>query len=157
MKDSILNGKSILAVNGDPQVLAVLRKKTLQSCPNCTFHTATAFKEAIERLASFTYHLIMLDIMGDHGFDLLERAVIKKIPVTMLTVHPFNLESLKRSLETKGISFLPKEKLGEVVPLLQSLFAKSHLFHWKRLVGKLKSTIQTMFTPDWETSDRSLR
>jgi len=148
MKDSILNGKSILAVNDNPEILAVLEKEILQSCRKCTFDTATTFKEADQRLASFTYHLIIVDIMGDYGFDLLQRALIKKIPVTTLTVRPFNLEALKRSFETNAISSLPKENLGEVVPLLEDVLAHKHLPPWKRPIEKLKRFFDLTFESD---------
>ena len=69
MKDSILNGKSILAVNGDSGGLAVLKEKVLKACPNCTFDIASTFKEATERLASCTYHLILLGDMGIRSLD----------------------------------------------------------------------------------------
>ena len=149
MNDSILNGKSILAVNENPKVLAVLREEILQSCPNCTFDAATTFKEATERLASFTYHAIILD-MGDQGFDLLGRALVKKIPVTTLAAHPFNLEVSKRSFETEIMSSLPKVELGEVVPVLEDLLARKHLSRWKRLMRGLKAFFNTRFQTDWE-------
>jgi hypothetical protein len=150
MNDSILNGKSILAVNEkNPTVLTVLREEILQSCPNCTLDTATTFKEATERLASFTYHAIILD-MGDHGFDLLGRALVKKIPVTTLNVDPFKLEALKRSFETKVMSSLPKVELGEVVPVLEDLLVRKHLPRWKRLMRGSKTRFGMRFQTDWE-------
>ena len=150
MKHSILNGRSILAVNGDPDVLAVLEEEILEACPNCTFDKAATYEGAAERLASYTYHLVILDVMGPRSFDLLRRAVIKKIPVTVLTAHPFSLESLKRSFGSKAMSALPKAKLGEVVPLLEDMLAWRYLPQWKRLIGKLKVPFQSLFDSDWE-------
>lgn len=148
MKDSILNGKSILAVNENPEVLAALKKEILQSCPNCTFDAATTFKEAIERLASFTYHAMILDT-GGRSFDLLGRALLKKIPVTTLTVHPFN-EALKRVFETRVMLSLPRVELGKVVPVLEGLLAPKHLRRWKRLVRAIKAFFNMRFQSDWE-------
>ena len=149
MRESILNGRSILAVNDDPDVLAVLEEEILEACPNCTFDKAATYEGAAQRLASYTYHLIILDIMGVRSFDLLERAAIKRIPVTMLTAHPFSLEALGRSFEPKPSS-LPKAKLGEVVPLLEDLLARRHFPRWRRFTGKLKTSFQSLFDSDWE-------
>ncbi len=150
MKNSILNGKSILAVNDDPDVLAVLEEEILEACPNCTFDKATTYKGATERLASYTYHLIILDIMGVRSFDLLERAAIRKIPVTMLTAHPFRLEALQRSFAPKAVAGLPKARLGEVVPLLENILARRYLPPWKRFARKLKTSCQSLSDSDRE-------
>ncbi len=149
MKSSILNGKDILAVNENPKVLAVLREEILHSCPNCTLDTTTTFKEATERLASFTYHAIILD-MGEHSFDLLGRALVKKIPVTTLAVNPLNPKDSKHSFETEIMSFLPKAELGEVVPVLEDLLAREHPPRWKRLMRGLKALFNMRFQTDWE-------
>ena len=145
MKDSILNGKNILAVNSDPDVLEVLGEEILEDCPNCTFDAVTAFKEASERLASYTYHLVVLDIMGVRGFDLLERAVLKKIPVTLLTAHPFTPEALRPCLGTQAISFLHKENLGEIVPFLEGVLTNGHISGWKCVTEKLKGFFDAKF------------
>jgi CheY-like chemotaxis protein len=138
MKESILNEKSILVVNDDPDVLTVLREEVLEACPNCTFDTAATFREATQKLASYTYHLIILEIMGIRFLDLLERAIIKRIPITMLTVYPFTPEDLKCSFESKAMSYFPKEKLGEIVPFLEEVMADEYSPGWKRLMGRVR-------------------
>ena len=72
MGESILNGKSILAVDDEFDVLAILEEEILESCPKCRFDKASTFEEALKELASRTYDLVILDIMGVRGFDLLE-------------------------------------------------------------------------------------
>jgi hypothetical protein len=88
--------------------------------------------------------------MGDHGFDLLGRALVKKIPVTTLNADPFKLEALKRSFETKVMSSLPKVELGEVVPVLEDLLVRKHLPRWKRLMRGSKTRFGMRFQTDWE-------
>jgi hypothetical protein len=46
MKESILNGKSILAVDDGPDVLEVLEEEIREACPRCTFDKATTFEDA---------------------------------------------------------------------------------------------------------------
>ncbi len=73
MEESILNGKSILAVDDEPDILAVLEEEVRGTCPNCTFEKASTFEEASQKLTSNSYDLVILDIMGVRGFDLLSR------------------------------------------------------------------------------------
>jgi hypothetical protein len=48
MAESILNGKSILAVDDEPDVLAILEEEILSACPRCTFDEATTYEKANE-------------------------------------------------------------------------------------------------------------
>ena len=150
MKESVLSGKSILAVDDEPDVLEVLEEEIRGACPNCTFDRATNFEQASQKLASFTYDLVILDIMGVRGFDLLERAVLKKLPVAMLTAHALTPEALKRSFEMGARAYLPKEKLGEIVPFLEDVLTYEYLPGWRRLMEKLKGFFDMKFETDWE-------
>ena len=99
MAESILNGKSILAVDDEPDVLAILEEEILNVCPRCTFDKATTYEQAYELINTWTYELVILDIMGVRGFDLLEQTVAHHFPTVMLTAHALNPEALKRSLK----------------------------------------------------------
>ncbi len=70
MKESILNGKNILAVDDEPDVLTVLEEEIREASPRCIFDKATTFEEASQKLASYSYEIVILDIMGVRGFDL---------------------------------------------------------------------------------------
>ncbi len=153
MKESILNGKRILVVDDERDVLDVLEDEILQACPNCTIEKAATFEEASERLASFTYDLVVLDIMGVRGFDLLERAVHHKFPVAMLTAHALTPEALKRSMEMGARAYLPKEKLGEIVPFLEDVLTYEYLPGWKRLLKKMESFFSTRWGEHWKKSE----
>jgi len=150
MKSSILDGKRILAVDDEPDVLDALEEEILQACPNCTVDKARTFEEASERLATRTYELVILDIMGVRGFDLLERAFQKKLPVAMLTAHALTPEALKQSMEMGARAYLPKEKLGEIVPFLQDVLTYEYLPGWRRPLERLKGFFDRRFGSDWE-------
>jgi len=107
MAESILNGKSILAVDDEPDILAVLEEEIMSVCPRCTFDKATTYERANELINSFTYELVILDIMGVRGFDLLEQAVIHRFPAVMLTAH---------ALIRRPLSDLLKWVLGHIFP-----------------------------------------
>ncbi len=150
MADSILNGKAILAVDDEPDVLVTLEEEIKASAPKCKFDKATTYEEAAKKLDSQNYDVVILDIMGVRGFDLLDLAVKKNLRVAMLTAHALNPEALKRSFEMKARAYLPKEKLGEVVPFLEDVLKYEYLPGWKRLLEKLKGFFDSKFESDWE-------
>jgi CheY-like chemotaxis protein len=149
-KQSILEGKRILAVDDEPDVLEVLEEEILESCPKCKVDKATTYKEAENLLKTNHYDIVILDIMGIRGFDLLELAVSRNFRVAMLTSHALSSEALKRSFQLKARSFLPKEKLGEIVPFLEDVLTYEYLPGWNLLYEKLKSYFNGKFGPDWE-------
>jgi CheY-like chemotaxis protein len=131
MGESILNDKRILAVDDEPDVLLVLEEEILGAAPKSKLEMAAMYEEAVKKLESQTYDLVILDIMGVRGFDLLDLAVGKKLRVAMLTAHALTPEALKRSFEMKARAYLPKEKLGEVVPFLEDVFKYEYLLGWE--------------------------
>jgi DNA-binding NtrC family response regulator len=150
MTESILNNKRILGVDDEPDVLTVLEEEILEAAPNCKFEKATSYEVAADKLKSNTYDVVILDIMGVRGFDLLNLATSRNFKVAMLTAHALNLEALKKSFEMKARAYLPKEKLGEVVPFLEDVLSYEYLLGWRRLLEKLKGFFDTKFESDWE-------
>lgn len=150
MTESILNGKKILAVDDEPDVLKVLEEEIMDACPNCTFDTATNFEAASGLLESKDYDIVVLDIMGVRGFDLLDKAVKKNLKVAMLTAHALSPEALKKSYEMKARAYLPKDKLGEIVPFLEDVLTHDFQSGWTRLFEKLHTFFTERFESDWE-------
>ncbi|MCX5812252.1 MAG: response regulator, partial [Proteobacteria bacterium] len=93
MAESVLNGKKILAVDDEPDVLTVLEEEIMDTCPQCTFDKATTYEEAANKLESNDYDLVILDIMGVSGFILLNMAVKKNLKVVMLTARALTAEA----------------------------------------------------------------
>jgi len=150
MSGSILDGKRILAVDDEPDVLSVLEEEIGSVCKNCTIEKATRYEQAAALLKTNSYDLVILDIMGVRGFDLLQLAVERKFRVAMLTAHALNPDALKRAFELKARAYLPKEKLGEVVPFLEDVLRYEYLPGWKRLFENLKGFFDSRFESDWE-------
>jgi CheY-like chemotaxis protein len=153
MKDSILNGKTILAVDDEPDVLSVLKEEILGAAPKCKFEKAIAYEEASKKLESQSYDMVILDIMGVRGYDLLDLAVRKNIRVAMLTAHALTPEALKRSFEMKARAYLPKEKLGEIVPFLEDVLNYEYLPGWKRLIKKLEGYFKARWGEYWQKAE----
>jgi len=150
MKESILDGKKILAVDDEPDVLSVLEEEITTGCRNCKVDKAVTYEAAAEKLKTQKYDLVILYIMGVRGFDLLSLAVSQKLKVAMLTAHALSPENLKRAFEMKAMSYLPKEKLGEIVPFLEDVLKYEYLPGWKRLMEKLKGFFDDKFASGWE-------
>jgi DNA-binding NtrC family response regulator len=150
MKAPVLSGKKILAVDDEPDVLTVLEEEIMGACPDCKFDTATTYEKAAELIKSNPYDVVILDIMGVRGFDLLALSVSRDLRVAMLTAHALTPEALKRSFDMKARAYLPKEKLGEIVPFLEDVLKYDYLPGWKRLFEKLKGFFDTKFESDWE-------
>jgi CheY-like chemotaxis protein len=126
MKESILKNKRILAVDEELDVLSVMEEEILEACPNCKVHKTTNYYEAVERIFSRNYDMVILDISAARGLELAQLAVRRKVPVAMLTTHPVSLEALRDSAQVKTKTTLPKERLGEIVPFLEYVLKDPH-------------------------------
>jgi CheY-like chemotaxis protein len=149
-KKSILNGKSILAIDDEPDILTVLEEEILEVCPDCKFDKAFTHHTAEERLRSQNYDVVILDIMGVRGFELLDLAVSRTFRVAVLTANALNPEALKRSFEMKARAYLPKDKIGEIVPFLEDVLMYEYLPGWRRHYEKLKGFFDKKFEVGWE-------
>jgi len=145
MKESILNGKSILAVHDEPNVLVILEEEILTAAPKCKFEKATTYQEATQKLESKNYDMAILDIMGVCGFDLIDLAVKSNLQVAILTAHDLNPSLSKRSFEMKARAYLHKEKLEEIVPFLEDMLTYEHLPWWKHVFKKLEGFFTEKF------------
>lgn len=150
MTASVLEGKHILAVDDEPDILAVLEDEIKESCPTCQIEKATTYEQAAELIKTKTYDIVILDIMGVRGFDLLELAVKKDLRVGMLTAHALSPEALKKSHDLGARAYLPKDKLGEILPFLEDILTQEYKKGWKRLLSKLENYFDDQFEPDWK-------
>jgi DNA-binding response OmpR family regulator len=150
MTQSILNGKKILAVDDEPDVLTVVEEEVRHACPDITIEKATTYDKAAELLGANDYDLVILDIMGVRGFDLLDIAVKRGFRVAMLTAHALTPEALKKSHDLGARAYLPKDKLGELVPFLEDVLKYEYQTGWKRILTKLENYFDDQFEPNWK-------
>ncbi len=108
MAVSILNGKSILAVDDEPDVLTLLEEEIEETCPDSRFDKASTYEDAVAKMISLT-----------HSYEMGARA------------------------------YLPKEKLGEVVPFLEDVVKYEYLSGWKRLLEKLEGFFNERWGQYW--------
>ncbi|MBI5249488.1 MAG: response regulator [Desulfomonile tiedjei] len=149
----IWKDKLVLAVDDEPDVLETIQE-LLSECTDVTLHTATSFEKARELLVSYTYDLVILDIMGVRGFDLLEIASLKGLPAVMLTAHAVNPEALKKSIELGARAYLPKDLLQSLVPFLEDVLKLSYQSVWKRTLDQLGSFFDERFGSEWRKPEK---
>ena len=149
MTESILNHKKLLIVDDEPDVLAVVEQEILQSSPDSKIDKASNYEEAAELLKSNDYDLVILDIMGVRGYDLLEIAVTRKLKAIMLTAHAMWPEALKKSHDMGASGYLPKDRLGELVPFLEDILQNDYKTEWGQLMRKLDKYFKEHWGDDW--------
>ena len=151
MGESILNNKCILAVDDEPDVLDILEEEILMAAPSCKLDKATTYKDALTMLETRNYDLVILDIMGVNGFDLLNLALKRNYQVVMLTAHALNPECLRRSYEKGARGYLPKEKLGEIISFLEDIFREpDFLSGWRHILQKLEEYFNSKWGENWQ-------
>ena len=150
MNVSILEGKRVLAVDDEPDILEVLEDTILDAAPECNVDKATSYNEAVALIESNPYDLVILDIMGVRGFELLDLAVKRDFKVVMLTAHALTPEALKRSYERKARAYVPKERLKDIIPFLEDALKYDYETGWTRLFKNLQGFFSRAFESDWE-------
>jgi DNA-binding NarL/FixJ family response regulator len=151
MAESVLDGKRMLAVDDEPDVLDTLEDEIKEASPSCEFDKARSYEEAADLLRSHHYDLVILDIMGVRGFELLELAVGRNYRVVMLTAHSFSPESLKKAHDLGARAYLPKEKMGEIVSFLEDALTLEFETGWKRAMRKLEALFDALFEWNWRS------
>jgi len=144
---TILKGKRILAVDDEKDVLEVIQEQLESS----VVVTAADFNSAREHLEKETFDLVILDIMGVKGFDLLDLAREKKLHAVMLTAHALTPDSLQKAIDKGAVSFLPKEELERLAELVAEIFGelREHKTHWPKLVERLGPRFKELWGEMW--------
>ena len=149
-EQSALKDKMILVVDDEPDVLETVEEEL----DMCLVHKAPDYDTALQYLLSYTYDIVILDIMGVNGFELLKTAVSRGFPTVMLTAHALSPESLKKSIKLGAVSFLPKEKITDLTNFLEDVVLGEGKPVWEKLFDKLGNYFSKRFGPDWKEKDR---
>ncbi len=152
MGTTLLGGKQILAVDDEQDILDIIAEELEEY--GVEVDSASTYDEAMDKMSELTYDLLVLDIMGVKGFDLLEFAVSKKMPAVMLTAHALSPESLKKSIEMGARAFLPKDQLGQLAPFLEDVLALSYHAGWSSVLRQLGSSFGKRFGPEWAKTEK---
>jgi CheY-like chemotaxis protein len=148
--DSPLKDKLILVVDDEPDILETVEEQLEM----CLVHKATDYNTALQHILSYTYDLIILDIMGVNGFELLKKAVSRGFPAVMFTAHALSPESLKKSMKLGAVSFLPKEKIAELSSYIEDVVLGGGKPVWQKLFARMGNYFNKKFGPDWKEKDK---
>jgi len=149
-KNNPLKKKNILLVDDERDVLDSLEEELEM----CNLHKAMDFDAACRCLERNRYDIVVLDIMGVNGFELLKIAVSKGYPTVMLTAHALTPEALKKSIKLGAISFLPKEEMMHMREFLEEVVLYDQKSLWINLFDRLSCYFNKLFGPDWKEKDR---
>ena len=152
MATDILEGKNILLVDDEPEILDTLA----EILDECDIETASTFESAKNLLESKVYDAAVLDIMGVRGFDLLEIATRKKIPALMLTAHGLSPENLSGSIKLGAKSYIPKGKMSDIDIFLKEMFLLQEKGIEKsgNWFARLSSFFDSHFGRGWKDKDK---
>ncbi|MBW1705005.1 MAG: response regulator [Deltaproteobacteria bacterium] len=148
--DSPLKDKIILVVDDEPDVLETVE----EDLDMCLLHKADNYNTAIQYLISYTYDIVILDIMGVNGFELLKTSVERGFPTVMLTAHALTPDALKKSIKLGAVTFLPKDKMPELRSYLEDVVLGEGKPIWQKLFDKMGEYFNKRFGPDWKEKDK---
>jgi DNA-binding NtrC family response regulator len=149
---SLLEGKRILIVDDEPDVLETLEELLHM----CDVTKASNFEEAKNLLEFEYYDMAILDIMGVDGFELLEIARERDVIAVMLTAHALSPENIVRSYREGAASYLPKEEMANIATFLEEIWeAKDKGKHfWWRWLDRWGAYYDRKFGADWKDEDK---
>ena len=143
---SLLKDKVVLVVDDDEDVLETVE----DILDMCLVHKAKDFETARQYLMSYTFDIVILDIMGVNGFELLKTSVTRGFPTVMLTAYALTPEALETSIKLGAVSFLPKEKMGDLETFLGDVVQREGKPVWEKLFERLGAFFGKRFGPDWK-------
>ena len=145
---SRLDGKKILVVDDEPDVLNTVEE--LLSMSHIT--KALDFESARDFLEGESFDIVILDIMGVRGYDLLEIATARKTTAVMLTAHAMSPEHVEKSQKEGAAFFIPKEKISDIAVYLDDILEAQERGQntWTRWFNRMADYFEDKFGPDWQ-------
>ena len=150
---ALLDGKKILIVDDEPDVLDVLE----EMLDMCEVVKASSYDKAKKLLESDDFDMAILDIMGVDGYKLLHIAKQRKITAVMLTAHALSPDNLVKSIKEGADSYLPKEEMKNIKTFLIDILksqekGESTWEPWDRMLSS--SYFERKWGGDWKDQDR---
>ncbi len=150
-KNDLLDGKKILIVDDEPDVLDTLE----ELLPMCEVSKATNFDEAKELLETQYFDMAILDIMGVDGYKLLEIAKSRDMIAVMLTAHALSPENTVKSYKEGAASYIPKEEMTNITSYLNDILEAKEKGKnlWWRWFDRFANFYEKKFGEDWQEHD----
>ncbi|MCK4783797.1 MAG: TRAP transporter small permease subunit [Desulfobacteraceae bacterium] len=142
-------GKLVLIVDDEVDILDTLK----EFLENYKVHEAQNFATASDKLENNVYDVVILDIMGVQGLDLLKMSIEKDLPAIMLTSHAFNMDTFKKSIKTGAVSFIPKTEIENIDLYVKDALTMSKEDARLSFYRRLGSFLDYRFGPGWDKHD----
>ena len=151
-RDDIIRGKRMLIVDDEKDVIDVLAE--LLSI--CKIDTATSFAKGKALLETNDYDLVILDIAGVDGFELLKVAKKRRIPALMLTANSLDQESLQKAVKCGAHYYAPKEEMSRIDVFIGDVLEAERIgkSSWIKLAERLGAYYDKKFGgTDWRDKE----
>jgi DNA-binding NtrC family response regulator len=151
-KEKTLEGKKILIVDDEPDVLETLE----DLLPMCHLVKARTFEEGKNELETQAFDMAILDIMGVNGYKLLEIAKKRKVIPVMLTAHALSVEDTVKSFKSGAASFVPKDEIAQIASFLVDILEakKKGKSLWDRWLDRMDTYYNKKFGSGWKEGDK---
>jgi DNA-binding NarL/FixJ family response regulator len=144
MKTSILDRRSVLIVDKEPETLSLMGEDIEEVSPKGWLDTATSYQRARDLLASWSYDIAIIGLTGSEGDTLLKQAVFSKVPVVVVLANGQNCEAISNCMEIGVKAYIPRNKVKEIVPFLEQVLEQECMPSWKRIYEKFGSSLGTI-------------
>ncbi len=151
--EKIIQGKRVLVVDDEKDVLEIL----LDLLDICKIDVASSFEQAKKMIEENDYDIVVLDIMGVNGYELLKVANSRKIPALMLTAHALTSEDLKRSAEEGAAYYAPKDEMNNIRYFIADVLEaiEKNKSPWQKMFDRLGRFYDHRFNgPDWREKEK---
>ena len=151
-KNNLLDGKRILVVDDEPDVLESLE----DLLATCEVVKASSFDDARSLIEQERFDLVILDIMGVSGYDLLDLATQKNMTAVMLTAHALTPENIVKSYRQGAAYFLPKEKMVNITSFLEEILDAKQKGQstWDNWMNRLAGYCERTFGSKWQDTEK---
>ena len=151
MANNLLDGKRILVVDDEPDVLEELLSM-------CDVEKAASFEEAKEALETRYFDMAVLDIMGVDGYKLLEIANERRVIPVMLTANALSVEDTVKSYKEGAASYVPKEEMTNIATYLNDILEARDKGKslWWRWLDRFASYYDKKFGPEWKEKHKEI-
>lgn len=153
-KKTVLTGKRLLIVDDEKDILDTL----VNLLDDCKLDTASSFEEAKKLLSTENYDLVVLDIMGVQGYDLLDMAKKRCIPALMLTAHALSESDLIQSAQRGASFYAPKDKIMDIALFVSDVLEATENMKnpWLRWYERLGSYYDRAFRgQNWRQREKA--
>ncbi|MBN2124284.1 MAG: hypothetical protein JW821_08320, partial [Deltaproteobacteria bacterium] len=116
-----------------------------------------SYEDAKKMMEENEYDIVILDIMGVNGYELLRTANKRKFPALMLTAHALSSEDLRRSAKEGAAYYAPKDEIEKiryfVADVLEAI--EKNKSPWQKMFDRLGSFYDKRFRgPEWREKEK---